>query len=45
MELPLYRREITGQPIAQDSEYTTTTNDETEDLFFLIKEILVRKGS
>lgn len=42
MELPLYRREITGQPIAQDSEYTTTTNDETEDLFFLIKEILVR---
>ncbi|ORZ05425.1 protein E01A2.5 [Absidia repens] len=40
MELPLYRRDITGQPIAQESEYTLTHNDETEDLFFLLKEIL-----
>ncbi|CAO3593522.1 unnamed protein product [Absidia cylindrospora] len=40
MELPLYRRDITGLPIAQESEYTLTLNDETEDLFFLLQDIL-----
>ncbi|KAI7870272.1 ATP-binding domain-containing protein 4 [Spinellus fusiger] len=40
MELPLYRKEIIGKTILQDMEYVTTENDETEDLYELIKEVL-----
>ncbi|CAO3623197.1 unnamed protein product [Cunninghamella echinulata] len=40
MDLPLYRRDINGTPIAQEYDYQETTNDETEDLYFLLKEIL-----
>ncbi|KAI8072649.1 protein E01A2.5 [Gongronella butleri] len=40
MELPLYRREINGTPLQQEAIYDTTENDETEDLYLLLKEIL-----
>lgn len=36
MGLPLYREYITGQSIHQALNYTTTPNDETEDLFRLL---------
>ncbi|RCI03262.1 ATP binding domain 4 [Rhizopus stolonifer] len=40
MDLPLYRREILGGSILQGSDYTVTANDETEDLFMLLSEVL-----
>lgn len=43
MELPLYRREILGGSIAQGSDYKATANDETEDLYVLLQEVLVYK--
>jgi diphthine-ammonia ligase len=41
MGVPLYRREILGRPIHQGSEYTETVDDETEDLYMLLKDVLV----
>lgn len=41
MQLPLYRREITGTAIAQGANYEVTPQDETEDLYVLLKEVLV----
>ncbi|CEP12589.1 hypothetical protein [Parasitella parasitica] len=40
MQLPLYRREIIGGSVLQDSDYTVTANDETEDLLMLLKDVL-----
>ncbi|CEG68476.1 Putative Diphthine--ammonia ligase [Rhizopus microsporus] len=40
MQLPLYRREITGTAIAQGANYEVTPQDETEDLYVLLKEVL-----
>lgn len=37
--LPLYRKEITGQPINQEYEYKPTDQDEVEDLFELLLEV------
>lgn len=42
MDVPLYRREILGGSILQSSDYTVTPEDETEDLYELLKEVLVR---
>lgn len=41
MQLPLYRRDITGTAIAQGANYEVTPQDETEDLYVLLKEVLV----
>lgn len=41
MQVPLYRREILGESVLQGSDYTVTPEDETEDLFMLLKEVLV----
>lgn len=43
MALPLYRREIQGGSLVQEADYTVTQNDETEDLFQLLKEVKVRE--
>ncbi|KAF7721509.1 hypothetical protein EC973_004535 [Apophysomyces ossiformis] len=40
MDLPLYRREIHGQPVHQEYDYVATTGDETEDLYFLLQEVM-----
>ncbi|KAL0088185.1 ATP binding domain 4-like protein [Phycomyces blakesleeanus] len=40
MNLPLYRREINGQSVLQKSDYVVTANDETEDLYLLLKDVL-----
>ncbi|KAI7907376.1 uncharacterized protein BX663DRAFT_495703 [Cokeromyces recurvatus] len=40
MDLPLYRREIIGGSVLQGSDYVFTANDETEDLYMLLKEVL-----
>ncbi|KAF9353751.1 hypothetical protein BGX34_011395 [Mortierella sp. NVP85] len=37
LNVPLYRREISGQPIEQGSDYVITAQDETEDLYELLK--------
>lgn len=42
MQLPLYRREITGTAISLGAQYEVTPKDETEDLYELLKEIKVR---
>jgi diphthine-ammonia ligase len=39
MNLPLYRRSITGSSIIQSSDYHITQGDETEDLYELLKEV------
>lgn len=39
MELPLYRRVISGKPVNQNYSYDITTDDEVEDLFELLCEI------
>lgn len=41
MDVPLYRREILGRSVLQDSDYTVTADDETEDLYMLLKDVLV----
>lgn len=41
MEVPLYRREILGGSVLQGSDYTVTADDETEDLYILLKDVLV----
>lgn len=45
MDLPLYRREIHGTPIHQEYDYVATDKDETEDLYMLLQDILVRKAT
>lgn len=40
MDVPLYRREILGGSVLQSSDYTVTPDDETEDLYELLKEVL-----
>ncbi|KAI9024945.1 hypothetical protein CLU79DRAFT_745560 [Phycomyces nitens] len=40
MDLPLYRREINGKSVLQKSDYVVTANDETEDLYLLLKDVL-----
>ncbi|KAG1462904.1 hypothetical protein G6F56_005413 [Rhizopus delemar] len=39
MDLPLYRREITGTALSLGAQYEVTPKDETEDLYELLKEI------
>lgn len=41
MDVPLYRREIKGESVLQASDYTVTADDETEDLYMLLKDVLV----
>jgi diphthine-ammonia ligase len=41
MDVPLYRREILGGSVLQGSDYTVTPEDETEDLYMLLKDVLV----
>jgi diphthine-ammonia ligase len=43
MDVPLYRREIKGGSVLQGSDYTVTADDETEDLYMLLKDVLVKK--
>ncbi|EPY49481.1 endoribonuclease [Schizosaccharomyces cryophilus OY26] len=40
LNLPLYREEIRGSSIDQNLEYSYTINDETEDLYRLLKHVL-----
>ncbi|KAI8971646.1 ATP-binding domain-containing protein 4 [Mycotypha africana] len=40
MDLPLYRQEISGKPLNQDMNYEATDDDETEDLYRLLIEVL-----
>ncbi|KAI8083416.1 hypothetical protein BDF21DRAFT_397679 [Thamnidium elegans] len=40
MDVPLYRREILGRSVLQDSDYIVTADDETEDLYILLKDVL-----
>ena len=39
LDIPLYREYITGESIDQALNYTTTANDETEDLFHLLQHV------
>lgn len=39
MQLPLYRKEITGTPKNIGSDYKYEAGDEVEDLFFLLSSI------
>lgn len=41
MDVPLYRGEIRGTPIHQENNYVATPEDETEDLYKLLSEIVV----
>jgi diphthine-ammonia ligase len=41
MNIPLYRREILGGSVLQGSDYRVTDNDETEDLYLLLQDVLV----
>ncbi|KAI7893059.1 uncharacterized protein EV154DRAFT_503114 [Mucor mucedo] len=40
MDVPLYRRDILGGSLLQGSDYTVTADDETEDLYMLLKDVL-----
>ncbi len=40
LELPLYRKEIKGKPVNLNYEYESTSDDEVEDLYELLKEVL-----
>ncbi|KAJ8656522.1 diphthine-ammonia ligase [Lichtheimia ornata] len=40
MDVPLYRGEIRGTPIHQENNYVATPEDETEDLYKLLSEIV-----
>lgn len=51
MDLPLFRRTIDGAAVDQSSDYASTSaarlvghvqGDETEDLFMLLQDVLVR---
>ena len=39
MELPLYRREISGKPKCIGEEYIQDEQDEVEDLYKLLKQV------
>lgn len=39
MDLPLYRREIRGQSQNREADYHVTQDDETEDLYDLLKDV------
>ena len=39
LQLPLFRRQITGRPIRQTMDYEKENGDEVEDLFELLKQI------
>ena len=39
LELPLFRREISGSPVSQSYEYDETKGDEVEDLYELLLQI------
>jgi diphthine-ammonia ligase len=41
MGLPLYRREIKGEPLSRDKEYSPQDGDEVEDLYLLLSQIRV----
>ena len=43
MDLPLYRQTIKGKAVSQESDYGSAIDgDETEDLFALLSQVLVR---
>ena len=42
MGLPLYRRTIEGEAVEQGMDYTYNSKDEVEDLYELLKSIMVR---
>lgn len=42
MDVPLYRREILGSSVLLTPDYIVTRDDETEDLLFLLQNVLVR---
>ncbi|KAJ1922292.1 hypothetical protein H4219_000154 [Mycoemilia scoparia] len=39
MELPLYKQAINGEALSQELVYSETANDETEDLYILLKRV------
>ena len=41
MQLPLFRRVISGAPLQQGSDYVAMDNDEVEDLYGLLSEVKV----
>lgn len=41
MGLPLFRRTIKGKPIEQGKDYIINENDEVEDLYELLKDVVV----
>jgi diphthine-ammonia ligase len=43
MDLPLYRREILGSSLLLTPDYVVTRDDETEDLFCLLQDVMVRQ--
>ena len=41
MGLPLFRRTIQGSPVEQGKEYSINEKDEVEDLYELLKDVMV----
>ena len=41
IDLPLYRREITGSSVSTGKDYEHSPSDEVEDLYELLKQIKV----
>ena len=41
MGLPLFQRTIQGSPIEQGKDYNINNEDEVEDLYKLLKEVMV----
>ena len=41
MGLPLFQRTIVGNPVEQGKEYNINENDEVEDLYELLKDVMV----
>lgn len=44
MGLPLFRRTIQGNPFEQGKEYSVNEKDEVEDLYELLKDVMVGIG-
>ncbi|KAL4237770.1 diphthine--ammonia ligase [Mactra antiquata] len=44
LDLPLYRREITGTSLSTDKYYMPTCKDEVEDLYELLKEVKTKEN-
>eukprot|EP01103_Thecamoeba_quadrilineata_P013892 TRINITY_DN3992_c0_g1_i1.p1 TRINITY_DN3992_c0_g1~~TRINITY_DN3992_c0_g1_i1.p1 ORF type:complete len:127 (-),score=17.88 TRINITY_DN3992_c0_g1_i1:469-804(-) len=42
LEVPLFRRKITGKPVNSEFHYLPTEDDEVEDLYQLLSEIKVQ---